>query len=288
MKQLYEQHTAIDPKLLSQKIKEFLNEDRADQDITTTHLSNNDKTKSAHIIAEEKMVFAGEQILQNIFKNNKYEIKVKDGMKCNAGDVIAVVSATSGFLLTRERVMLNLVQTLSGIATLTNQYVEKLNNNKIKILDTRKTTPGLRIFEKHAVNVGGGFNHRLDLNDGSMFKDNHLVLDKNFITSIKTFKKAHPKKKLQIEVDTYKQLTFICSELSFNIDAILLDNMNPNQAQKCCTLIRNIQPNCFIELSGGINLDNILTYKAIDVDGISIGALTHQAQSKNIKFEIQP
>ena len=288
MKQLYEQHTAIDPKVLSQKINEFLDEDRADQDITTTHLSNNDKTKSAHIIAEEKMVFAGEQILQNIFKNNKYEIKVKDSMKCNAGDVIAIVSATSGFLLTRERVMLNLLQRLSGIATLTNRYVEKLNNNKIKILDTRKTTPGLRIFEKHAVNVGGGFNHRLDLNDGSMFKDNHLVLDENFITSIKTFKKAHPKKKLQIEVDTYEQLDFICSELSFNIDAILLDNMNPNQAQKCCTLIRNIQPNCFIELSGGINLDNILTYKAIDIDGISIGALTHQARSKNIKFEIQP
>ena len=288
MKQLYEQHTVIDPKLLSQKIKEFLNEDRADQDITTKHLSNNDKTKSAYIIAEEKMVFAGEQILQNIFKNNKYETKVKDSMKCNAGDVIAVVSATSGFLLTRERVMLNLLQRLSGIATLTNQYVEKLNNNKIKILDTRKTTPGLRIFEKYAVNIGGGFNHRLDLNDGSMFKDNHLVLEENFITSIKTFKKAQPKKKLQIEVDTYEQLDFICSELSFNIDAILLDNMNPNQAQKCCTLIRNIQPNCFIELSGGINLDNILNYKAVDVDGISIGALTHQARSKNIKFEIQP
>ena len=288
MKQLYEQHTVIDPKFLSQKIKEFLNEDRADKDITTTHLSNNDKTKSAHIIAEEKMVFAGEQILQNIFKNNKHEIKVKDSMKCNAGDVIAVVSATSGFLLTRERVMLNLLQRLSGIATLTNQYVEKLNNNKIKILDTRKTTPGLRIFEKYAVNIGGGFNHRLDLNDGSMFKDNHLVLEENFITSIKTFKKAQPKKKLQIEVDTYEQLDFICSELSFNIDAILLDNMNPKQAQKCCTLIRNIQPNCFIELSGGINLDNILNYKAVDVDGISIGALTHQARSKNIKFEIQP
>ena len=127
MKQLYEQHTAIDPKLLSKKIKEFLKEDRADQDITTTHLSNNDQTKSAHIIAEEKMVFAGEQILQNIFKNNKYEIKVKDSMKCNAGDVIAVVSATSGFLLTRERVMLNLLQRLSGIA-------KKLARRKVIII----------------------------------------------------------------------------------------------------------------------------------------------------------
>ena len=288
MKQLYKQHKAIDSKVLSQKIKEFLDEDKAEQDITTTRLSNNDKTKSAHIIAEEKMVFAGEQILQNIFINNKYEVRVKDGIKCNAGDIIATVSATPGFLLTRERVMLNLLQRLSGIATLTNQYVEKLNNNKIKILDTRKTTPGLRIFEKHAVNIGGGFNHRLNLNDGSMFKDNHLALDENFITSIQTFKKTHPTKKLQIEVDTYEQLDFICSELSLKIDAILLDNMNPNQAQKCCTLIRNVQPNCFIELSGGINLDNILNYKPVDVDGISIGALTHQAQSKNIKFEIQP
>ena len=189
-------------------------------------------------------------------------------------------------MLTRERVVLNLLQRLSGIASLTNQYVEKVGK-KIKILDTRKTTPGLRVLEKYAVTVGGGFNHRLDLNDGSMFKDNHLILSNNFNEVVYKFKKKHPNKKLQIEVDTYEQLYQICTSISFNIDAILLDNMGPDKAAECSKLIRTLQPKCFIELSGGITLKNILNYKKVDIDGISVGALTHQAQSKNIKLDIQ-
>ena len=287
MKALYSQQKKIDPELLSKKIKEFLKEDKADQDITTDHISSNhDNQKTAHIIAEENMVFAGEQILKNIFNTEKHQIIVKDGMHCNPGDIIATVFAKPALLLTRERVVLNLLQRLSGIASLTNQYVEKVGK-KIKILDTRKTTPGLRVLEKYAVTVGGGFNHRLDLNDGSMFKDNHLILSNNFNEVVYKFKKKHPNKKLQIEVDTYEQLYQICTSISFNIDAILLDNMGPDKAAECSKLIRTLQPKCFIELSGGITLKNILNYKKVDIDGISVGALTHQAQSKNIKLDIQ-
>tara|TARA_A100001015_G_C15029432_1_gene732326 strand:- start:1723 stop:2589 length:867 start_codon:yes stop_codon:yes gene_type:complete len=287
MRALYNQQKTIDPELLSKKIKEFLAEDRADQDITTAHISSNhDNQKTAHIIAEENMVFAGEQILKNIFNTEKHQIIIKDGMHCNPGDIIATVFSKPSLLLTRERVTLNLLQRLSGIASLTNQYVE-IVGKKIKILDTRKTTPGLRVLEKYAVTVGGGFNHRLDLEAGSMFKDNHLILSNNFNEVVYKFKKKHPNKKLQIEVDTYEQLYQICTSISFNIDAILLDNMGPDKAAECSKLIRKLQPKCFIELSGGITLKNILNYKKVDIDGISVGALTHQAQSKNIKLDIQ-
>ena len=287
MKQLYEQHKTLDKNFLIKKIDEFILEDKANNDITTKHLTQNNDKRLAYIVCEEAMIFAGEQILKHIFENDKCEIYKQDGKKCESGDIIAEVQAPQEYLLTRERIVLNLLQRLSGIATLTAQYITAVNNDEIKILDTRKTTPGLRAFEKYAVTVGGGYNHRMDLEVGSMFKDNHFILSTQFTNLIQTFSDQHPNKKLQIEVDDYKQLTSICSNISCKLDAVLLDNMNPDEARQCINLIRKTQPKCFIELSGGINLNTIEKFNSLDIDGISIGALTHQAQSKNIKLEIQ-
>ncbi len=287
MKQLYKQQNNLDKNFLTKKIDEFIFEDKANNDITTKHLPQNNATSTAYIVCEESMIFAGEQIINHIFENYKCIINKPDGKKCDPGDIIAEVQAPQEYLLTRERILLNLLQRLSGIASLTQQYIKTANNEKIKILDTRKTTPGLRVFEKYAVTVGGGYNHRMDLETGSMFKDNHLILSKQFTSLIQTFSDEHPNKKLQIEVDDYIQLKNICHNITCNLDAILLDNMKPDEAKKCINLIRKTQPKCFIELSGGINLNTIGNYQSLDLDGISIGALTHQAQSKNIKLEIK-
>ena len=143
------------------------------------------------------------------------------------------------------------------------------------------------MFEKYAVNIGGGHNHRLDLEDGVMFKDNHLIITRKLHESIKLFKADYPDKKIQIEVDTPNQLRDILKDLETPIDAVLLDNMSSNEVIECSTILRNSLTNCFIEVSGGITLDNILNYRNLDIDGISIGAITHQAVSKNIKLEFQ-
>ena len=286
MNTLYTQHNTLPEDYVTKKIIEFLKEDCSDQDITsqaTTYQHNNIIT--SHIIAEEDLILSGMPIITHIFSNDKIGYNKVDGEHCCAGDIIATISGTAHSILSKERVALNLIQRLTGISTLTHQYVSTLNSTKIKILDTRKTTPGLRLFEKYAVTIGGGYNHRLDLLDGVMFKDNHLTLLTNLSDAIQHIKKHNPNKKIQIEVDSLNQLKVLLHIHKKNIDAILLDNMDPQETTQCATLIRKQLPQCFVESSGGITLKNLLDYKNLDIDGISIGALTHQAQSKNIKME---
>ena len=288
MKTLYTQHTSLPAKYLKLKILEFLKEDCANHDLTTEFSTlNNSPIQQAYLIAEQNLVFAGTPIIDYMFKNCDIHMKVNDGDICYQGDVIGSICGKAHLLLSNERVLLNLVQRLSGIASLTKEYINVLNNKEIKILDTRKTTPGIRLFEKYAVNIGGGYNHRMDLFDGAMFKDNHLIILKDIHQTLNLFTKKHPDKKIQIEVDTFKQLETIIQSLNINIDAILLDNMPITETTRCIDLIRNKLPQCFIESSGGINLQTIAKYRTIDIDGISIGALTHQAVSKNIKFEFK-
>tara|TARA_B100001123_G_scaffold381691_1_gene452270 strand:- start:25 stop:897 length:873 start_codon:yes stop_codon:yes gene_type:complete len=286
MKTLYKQHKTLPEEYIIKKVIEFLKEDCSNQDITgqaTMHQNNNIIT--SHIIAEEDLILSGTPIITHMFSNDKIESHKVDGEHCCAGDIITTISGTANSILSKERVALNLIQRLTGISTLTHQYVSTLNSTKIKILDTRKTTPGLRLFEKYAVTIGGGYNHRLDLLDGVMFKDNHLTLLNNLSDAIQHIKKCHPNKKIQIEVDNFNQLKVLLHIHKKNIDAILLDNMSPQETTQCTTLIRKQLPQCFVESSGGITLKNLLDYKNLDIDGISIGALTHQAQSKNIKME---
>ena len=288
MKALYTQHSKLTSQYIDQKLNDFLIEDHADTDLTTkVTLLNKPSTATAKIVVEQKLIFVGTDIIKRIFNDADINILVSEGTKCVPGDVVATIKGESQLLLSRERVLLNLLQRLSGVATLTNQYVTQLNSSAIKILDTRKTTPGLRLFEKHAVTVGGGYNHRLDLEDGVMFKDNHLAIIANISSSLKKIKEDHPGKKIQIEVDTIEQLQNLCHDNLIDVDAVLLDNMLPEQVIQCASLIRKNNNKCFIEVSGGITLDSLSDYNQIDVDGISVGAITHQSVSKNIKFEFE-
>jgi len=288
MKALYTQHSKLTSQYIDRKLNDFLIEDHADTDLTTkVTLLNKPSTAIAKIVVEQKLIFVGTDIIKRIFNDADINILVSEGTKCVPGDVVATIKGESQLLLSRERVLLNLLQRLSGVATLTNQYVTQLNSSTIKILDTRKTTPGLRLFEKHAVTIGGGYNHRLDLEDGVMFKDNHLAIIANISSSLKKIKEDHPGKKIQIEVDTIEQLQNLCHDNLIDVDAVLLDNMLPEQVIQCASLIRKNNNKCFIEVSGGITLDNLSDYNQTDVDGISIGAITHQSVSKNIKFEFE-
>jgi len=288
MKPLYTQQEELSKQYIQTKITEFLKEDSAETDLTTEAALLNKTTQAVgQIIAEEDMVFVGGSIIRCVFKNAKKQKVISNGQRCKAGDIIATIAGDAQLLLSRERVLLNLLQRLSGIASLTSRYVKTLNSEQIKILDTRKTTPGLRLFEKHAVTVGGGYNHRLNLSDGIMFKDNHLAIITDLNDSLNQLKKKYANKNIQIEVDTKAQLETLFNNTSIQVDAILLDNMSPDEVIRCSQIIRTQAPQCFIEVSGGITLDNLLKYRDTDIDGISIGAITHQAVSKNIKFEFK-
>ena len=231
-------------------------------------------------ICEDECVFAGEQILNALDDDFKINIFAKDGTELRKGQKIAQIDGNARQLLKLERILLNLLQRLSGIASLTKQYVNIVESSGIKILDTRKTTPGLRLFEKYAVKVGGGYNHRLDLSSGLLIKDNHWVASRDdFYKLIRDYDLELP---IQVEVDNIAQLTEL---LEYRIDAILFDNMAPEYAKKCVDIIRTKSKSTFIEISGGVTLENLSDYIIDGVDGISSGALMHQAQNQKLKLE---
>ena len=287
MRALYNQITNIPKTYLANKLNDFLKEDMHHFDLSTMYISKRDKIICARLIAEEDLIFVGNPIIKELFKKTQINSLRRDGEACKRGSTICSIEGEFSELLSKERVLLNLIQRLSGIASLTNQYVNHINTKNIKILDTRKTTPGIRILEKYAVKMGGGYNHRLNLNEGIMIKDNHLVIIDHINHILKKIKKQNPTKMIEIEVDHFEQIVELKKQTNINVDAILLDNMNAQEIQKCTQYIRKEFKNCFIEASGGINLKNINKYKKLDVDGISIGALTHQAVSKNIKLEFE-
>jgi len=287
MRALYNQITNIPKTYLANKLNDFLKEDMHHFDLSTMYISKRDKIICARLIAEEDLIFVGNPIIKELFKKTQINSLRRDGEACKRGSTICSIEGEFSELLSKERVLLNLIQRLSGIASLTNQYVNHINTKNIKILDTRKTTPGIRILEKYAVKMGGGYNHRLNLNEGIMIKDNHLVIIDYINDILKKIKKQNPTKMIEIEVDHFEQIVELKKQTNINVDAILLDNMNAQEIQKCTQYIRKEFKNCFIEASGGINLKNINKYKKLDVDGISIGALTHQAVSKNIKLEFE-
>jgi len=279
-KPLYGQINTISKKYVLSKIDQFLSEDSPNGDPTTELTVDNKKNTSALFICEDECVFAGEQILTALNDDFKINIFTKDGTLLQKDQKIAQIDGNARQLLKLERILLNLLQRLSGIASLTKQYVNKVNSSGIKILDTRKTTPGLRLFEKYAVKVGGGYNHRLDLSSGLLIKDNHWVASKDdFYKIIRDYNLDLP---IQVEVDNIAQLTEL---LEYRIDAILLDNMSPEYAKKCVDTIRSKSKSTFIEISGGVTLENLSDYIIKGVDGISSGALMHQAQNQKIKLE---
>jgi nicotinate-nucleotide pyrophosphorylase (carboxylating) len=280
----YTQHKQLSNEYIVAKIADFLAEDMPDGDKTTEGTIPEGVTISAEIQSGEELVFAGEKIIPHCFGENcQTTLNHNDGDYLLNGDVIGFVTGPAREILSRERVMLNLIQRLCGIATLTLEYAEIANPFNVKILDTRKTTPGLRLFEKYAVAVGGGYNHRLNLSDGILIKDNHIIAVGSVTKAIESVRKAGAGLPLEIEVDNINQIR---KALEANVDGFLLDNMNPQTIKESVSLIRASENgnDIFIEASGGITLKNIHPFLETGIDAISIGALTHQAVSKDIRL----
>ena len=266
-------------------IETALREDIGAGDITTTATVDKKAEGSAEIIVKEGLIVAGILIAEAVFKTVDagiaFKAFVKDGESVKKGKTIARISGRLSSLLAGERVALNFLQRLSGIATLTSYFVAKVKGCRAKILDTRKTTPGLRILEKYAVRMGGGFNHRFGLCDGILIKDNHIAAVGSIMEAVLRARENIPHNML-IEVEA-KNLDEVRGAILAGADVIMLDNMKPAVMKQA---VKIIGKKALIEASGGVNLQNVMVIAKTGVDFISVGALTHSARAVDISMEV--
>jgi nicotinate-nucleotide pyrophosphorylase (carboxylating) len=272
----------------SDPIDVALKEDIGDGDVTTQFFVPESARASGRIVARESATIAGTKTAEEVFRRVDPTVRVavtcEDGSSANAGDVVMEVNGSARSLLQAERVALNFLQRLSGIATLTRKFVDSAANDHVKILDTRKTTPGLRALEKAAVVAGGGANHRFGLFDMVLVKDNHLTARAGaagFQQAIAKVRKERPDVQIEVEADSLKQVHQFL-ELD-HVDLILLDNMKPAQIREAIALGKG---KVKFEASGGVTLKNIRQIAATGVDYISIGALTHSARAIDLALEL--
>ena len=260
-----------------------LNEDLYPSGDITTNLLNNNLISKVKLISNEKGIIGGLEFAKQTFnlldRNIKLHIKKKEGSKVNKGSIIAVIEGKIKSILIGERVALNFLSHISGIATKTNKFVKKVGK-KTKICCTRKTIPNLRVIQKYAVKLGGGINHRFNLSDEFLIKDNHLASSKKFEEIVKKAIKNKKKRKITVEVDALKQFKKI-NGLNFN--TVLFDNMSPKNVK---VAIKYAKGKYETEASGGITLKNVKKIAATNVDRISIGELTHSIQALDLKLEI--
>ncbi len=265
-----------------------LREDIGAGDVTTDSFVSKNVQADARIVARERAIVAGTETAAEVFRRVDRDLRVKviqkDGSEVNTGTDIVEIRGCGRSILKGERVALNFLQRLSGIATMTRKFVDAAGNQRVQILDTRKTTPGLRALEKAAVVTGGGMNHRFGLFDMVMIKDNHLLASGGFdafAKAVRTFREEHAGVRIEVEADTLEQVhTF----LDINgIDVILLDNMKPAQIREAIALGKG---KVKFEASGGVTLKNIRQIAATGVDYISIGALTHSPRAIDFSLEI--
>jgi nicotinate-nucleotide pyrophosphorylase (carboxylating) len=279
----------LDDGALFSQIGAFLSEDLGRGDITTQACVSRNARARGRFLAKEPMVVAGLEAAEAVFSTldsqQQLEAFASDGEELEAGKVIARTSGFADVLLAGERVALNLLQRLSGIATLTRQYVRAIEGTNAQIVDTRKTTPGLRMLEKYAVVSGGARNHRFGLDDGVLIKDNHIALAGGVAAAVERAREAvghlH---KIEVEVSTEKDLR---EAIRGGADILLLDNLSPEEAARMVAVARELSTQVTLESSGGITLENVRAYAEAGVDFISIGALTHSARAVDISFKIQ-
>ena len=280
----YRQIDKIPKKYIKNKIKEFLKEDVPRGDLTTDNIYNEKEKIEAQIQAGEELIFCGKSIVINMFDERCMVKKIsEDGKSHRKNQIIGVITGPAAEILKKERVMLNLIQRLSSISTKTNQIAQKAKKHNVKILDTRKTTPGIRLLEKYAVRMGGGWNHRLDLSSGIMIKDNHIKAAGGIKKAINKIRKKEKNAKIELEIDYYHQIK---EGLECCVDGFLLDNMSPDQIKKAVKLIKNNNEKIFVEASGGITEESIKRYLKTGVDAISMGEITHSAPNIDIRLEI--
>ena len=283
---------------ISALLEAALLEDKAANDITTALTIDPALRATGTILAKQDCVVAGLGCIPaflSIFaklsgKPGRFEVishpEIFDGVRVKKGQAIAIIRGNAAGILSTERVILNLMQRMSGISTLTNEYVQAVASvkSKTKILDTRKTIPGLRALDKYAVSCGGGINHRLDLQDGILIKNNHISLGGGLPTVLaRALAGRRPGQIVQVEVRSQSELD---QAIAGGAESILLDNMTPKEVERALKLVRKALPKATVEVSGGVTLKTVRDYAKTGVDFISVGALTHSATAVDLSMKI--
>ena len=271
--------------ILKDLIRNWLKEDVGNFDLTTQLIVNPKSQNTFNLIAREAAVVSGIEVARLIFQQVDHELEFKqfckDKEKVNNGFKMATIRGNAAAVLTAERVVLNVLQRMCGIATMTAKFVEEISHTKAFLVDTRKTTPGLRLIEKHAFHCGGGKNHRFGLDSGVMLKDNHIALIGNIVEAIKLVKDRVPiLTKIEVECDTLAQVK---EALGANADLIMLDNMSVKEMEIAVKLVNGKIP---LECSGGVNISNIRKKAETGVNYISVGMITQSADCIDIGLDI--
>ena len=273
----------LSKEFIKNKCKIALNEDLFPHGDITSELIDNNSTVNAKLISNDDGIIAGLDFAKCTFKlidkNIKFKFNKKDGEIIKKGNVIAIITGNVKNILVGERVALNFLTHISGIASKTNKFVKAVKG-KVKICCTRKTIPGLRVIQKYAVKLGGGTNHRFNLSDEFLIKDNHISADKDIRKIVKKVIKNKKGRKITVEVDNLRQLKCL---IGLKINTILLDNMSPKNLIAAIKICKNKYE---IEASGRINLNNIKKIASTGIDRVSIGSLTHSSNSLDFKLEI--
>lgn len=266
-----------------------LAEDLGRGDATSLATVPEDATARGRFLAKESLVASGLEAARAVFfsldEGLRFEVFVGEGDAVEAGTVIAAVEGPARSILAAERVALNLLMRLSGVSTLTRRYADAVAGTGARVTDTRKTTPGLRDLEKAAVRAGGGTNHRSGLDDGVLIKDNHVALAGGVAEAVRRAKESSPHLlKVEVEVESMDELEEALAEKA---DAVLLDNMTPEEVRECVAVARKRAPGTVVEVSGGVSLETIRAYAEAGPDLISVGALTHSAPAADVSLEIE-
>jgi nicotinate-nucleotide pyrophosphorylase (carboxylating) len=275
----------LSPNHIFQQAKDAISEDLAGgQDLTSVATITQSQVSTADFTTRASGVVSGLHVVAAVLEYcgvNHYEVLVDEGAKVSAGKVLITAQGNTQKILLAERTALNFLSHLSGISTLTNQWVSEISGTKCQIRDTRKTTPGLRMLEKFAVRMGGGVNHRLSLSQAALIKDNHIMAAGSISDAFNAIKKMYPDKSIEIEVDSIDQLK---EAITLKPDLILLDNMSTNQCSEAVSITNGLVK---LEASGGITITNAKAYAATGVDYLAIGSLTHSAPALDIGLDFR-
>src|SRR6267143_4238135 len=280
-------------------IENALNEDRATRDATSYAVIDPNQRAAATIIAKQDCILAGLGCVPRILDayatldgavTSHYEVtshpSIFDGIRVHTGQQIAVITHNARVILSCERVILNFLQRMSGVATITRQFVDAVAGTRARILDTRKTVPGLRVIDKYAVRCGGGQNHRLDLSDGVLIKNNHIALAGGIVPALE---RAHRNRRgsqpIEVEVRTLEEME---QALVHGAEALLLDSMSVDDVRRAVEYCSRLEKRIPVECSGGIKLENVRAYAETGVNFISVGALTHSAQAVDMSLRVLP
>jgi nicotinate-nucleotide pyrophosphorylase (carboxylating) len=281
-------------------LENALTEDNATRDATTAACIEPGQKAEGTIRAKQECILAGVGAIARIFEvfaqlesavgmesraNISVNPEVFDGVRLKAGSNVAVIRHEARVILSCERVILNVLQRMSGIATMTRHFVDAVEGTKVRILDTRKTVPGLRLLDKYSVRCGGGQNHRLDLSDGVLIKNNHIALAGGIVPALeRVLKNRRGPQPIEVEVRTFEELE---QAITHGAEAILLDNMTPEQVQKCVRRVQAHTRRVLLEVSGGVSLENVRAYAKTGVDFISVGALTHSPAAVDMNLRVR-